>query len=513
MTTDVRGTLPVCVIGAGVSGLTTIKALRERRLPVVCFERSEQLGGLWRYHEAREETAVYRSTVVNTSKEMGCFSDFPMPRQWPTFLHHSKMLDYLCMYADHFELTRYIQFGHDVLKVDCDDAEWFVQYRDRDDAIHILRCRAVAVCTGHHRIPSMPTLEGMQVFAGVQLHSFAYRSWEPFVDKRVVIVGLGNSAGDLAVELSRHARSVDVASRSGAWVLPRCAPCGRPWGHAPRRTPGKASMQLAWEAWARSMRTQADALGLQCTHSLDEQHPTINDALVGTIREGRIVIRPNVRRLLPRAVEFEDGTVVDADVVIYATGYTIEFPFLSPAFVSVHDNELPNVYRLVWPLGFASLGLIGFVQPLGSIVPIAEQQARWFASVISGQRLPPWRVQMEECRARRSRTLNQWYPSRRHTIQVDYFAYMEALAQELGNEVDVEGYREQDPELYELLRSEFVSPHQYRLSGPFAWPRAQDAFRAAVANYSAHSRTRSAEQFPAPEVNPPRMEAYHASAS
>lgn len=102
----------IAVIGSGASGLTCIKCCLEEGLEPVCFERSDDIGGLWRYQENPEEgrASIYKSVIINTSKEMMCFSDYPIPDHYPNFMHNSQVLEYFRMYAKEFGLLKYIQF-------------------------------------------------------------------------------------------------------------------------------------------------------------------------------------------------------------------------------------------------------------------------------------------------------------------------------------------------------------------------------------------------------------------
>ncbi|XP_010219729.1 PREDICTED: dimethylaniline monooxygenase [N-oxide-forming] 5-like, partial [Tinamus guttatus] len=102
----------VAIIGAGSSGLCAIKACLQEGLEPVCFERTGDIGGLWRYEEHPEEgrASIYKSVIINTSKEMMCFSDFPIPDDFPNYMHNSKIMEYFRMYAQHFHLLPHIRF-------------------------------------------------------------------------------------------------------------------------------------------------------------------------------------------------------------------------------------------------------------------------------------------------------------------------------------------------------------------------------------------------------------------
>ncbi|KAL1022504.1 hypothetical protein UPYG_G00028570 [Umbra pygmaea] len=204
----------VCVIGAGAAGLTSIKSCLEEGLQPTCFERSEDIGGLWRFKDAPEpgSASIYRSLVVNTSKEMMCFSDFPMPADYPNYMMHSQILQYLRLYAQQFDLLRHITFQTSVQSVRQRpdfrySGQWEVVTENSkgEKETHIFD--GILVCSGHFTVPFLPLAQfpGHEAFPGRCLHSWEYKDAEAFRGKRVMVVGIGNSGADIAVEISRNA--------------------------------------------------------------------------------------------------------------------------------------------------------------------------------------------------------------------------------------------------------------------------------------------------------------------
>lgn len=198
---DYKMTKKIAIIGAGCSGLTSIKGCLEERLHPVCFEMSGDIGGLWNYtersptEEERLNASIYKSCSINTSKEMMAFSDFPVPVEFPPFMPHSKVLQYFKMYANHFNLTKYINFHTKVVNVmqtDCHSStgRWIVETENLntfEKSTEIFD--GVMVCSGHHRFPYKPKLEGMSRFKGKVLHSSEYKHQKSLEDKNVLVVG------------------------------------------------------------------------------------------------------------------------------------------------------------------------------------------------------------------------------------------------------------------------------------------------------------------------------------
>ena len=194
-----RAVRRVAIIGAGCSGLTAIKACLDEGITPVCFEREDDLGGLWNYSDEVKpgKGSVYKSCTINTSKEMMAFSDFPMPKDFPSFMQHQQVLSYFRMYADHFGLLDYIQFGTAVENVlPTADFEttgrWEVIIRRAEDtqgmvSLHIFD--GVMLCSGHHVYPHIPNMPDMDSFRGLKMHSQEYKTPDIFAGKKVLIVG------------------------------------------------------------------------------------------------------------------------------------------------------------------------------------------------------------------------------------------------------------------------------------------------------------------------------------
>ncbi|XP_036377171.1 flavin-containing monooxygenase 5-like [Megalops cyprinoides] len=227
----------VAVIGAGSSGLACIKCCLDEGLEPVCFESSDDIGGLWRYQERPKpgHCSIYRSLIVNTSKEMMCFSDFPMPAHFPNYMQNSQLLQYFRLFAAHFDLLKYIHFQTSVYSVRqrpdfSQSGQWEVVTRNREGCKERHIFDAVMVCSGHYTHPVIPLTDfpGVDSFKGKLCHSWEYKDPHDLHGKRVVVVGIGNSGGDIAVEISRVAEKTFLSTRHGAWVVGRMCDKGLP---------------------------------------------------------------------------------------------------------------------------------------------------------------------------------------------------------------------------------------------------------------------------------------------
>jgi cation diffusion facilitator CzcD-associated flavoprotein CzcO len=423
-----------CVIGAGSSGLAVAKALIDAGVPFDCFEESDRVGGLWVFGNKNGKSAAYRSLTINTSRDRMQFADFPMPRDYPDYPGHERMASYFQAYAERFDLRRHIRFETKVDRVEPGPAGGFVvtlANGQRD------RYGAVVVANGHHWDPAWPDPKIPGRFLGVTLHSNAYVDPSKPHDlrgKRVVVVGFGNSAVDIACELAREgaAAEVTLSTRRGAWVLPKYVG-KRPLDQlriVPLFLPIGVRQRLG-SLYYRLIVGKLEDYGLhRPDHRLGGAHPTISSDLLPLLRQGKVTPKPALVRFHDDVVEFADGSRTAADAIVFATGYKVTFPFFDPAFVEAANNVLPLYYRL-FHLDIENLFFVGLAQPLGAIMPIAEAQAKLLADSLTGRYALPPREAMRALTDAETRTMSRRYvASRRHTMQVDFDDFMKALAQE-----------------------------------------------------------------------------------
>jgi cation diffusion facilitator CzcD-associated flavoprotein CzcO len=414
-----------CVIGAGSSGIAAAKALYVRGIAFDCFEKSDRVGGNWVFKNSNGVSSSYRSLHINTSRERMAYSDFPMPQSYPRFPHHTHIAAYFDAYVDHFGLREKIAFRTGVEHAAPDDGGW----RVRLDTGEERRYDALVVANGHHwdaRWPE-PAFDGADAFAGVQMHSHQYTGEDPelFRDKRVVVLGMGNSAMDIAVEASFTAARVFLAARRGAYVIPKYV-FGRPFdqiGTAPK-VPFKAR-QMVTAGLLRAAVGDMERYGLpKPDHAILQAHPTVSDDILSRIAHGEIAPKPNIARLSERGVVFADGSVEAADVIVYCTGYKVSFPFFDPGLVSAPDNDLP-LFRRVFHPQLGALYFIALLQPLGATMPLAEAQSEWVCDHLTGRyRLPPRAGMLADIAREREAMRRRYVASKRHTMQVDFDDYL-----------------------------------------------------------------------------------------
>lgn len=164
---------------------------------VVCFEQEDGIGGLWKYTDNDSHSSVCKSTVINTSKEMMSYSDFPAPKEFPVYMHNTKVMEYLDMYAKQFDMLKHIKFNTSVKTVkkssDHDvTGKWDITHFPHGKEIVGQKTETfdfLFVCTGHHWLMNMPHVQGIENFTGVKLHSKQYKDFKGFEDKNAVVIG------------------------------------------------------------------------------------------------------------------------------------------------------------------------------------------------------------------------------------------------------------------------------------------------------------------------------------
>ncbi|MBI2422034.1 MAG: NAD(P)-binding domain-containing protein [Candidatus Hydrogenedentes bacterium] len=416
-----------CIAGAGSSGLTTAKALKERGIPFDCFEMSDNIGGNWYFNNPNRRSSAYELLHIDTSKSRMQFSDFPMPEEYPNFAHHSQVFAYFNAYCDHFGLRDRITFNTEVKHAIRDDQGlWQVELGNGETRAY----DAFFVCNGHHWDPRMPEPAFPGHFDGEQLHSHHYKSAAPYRGKRVLVLGMGNSAMDISVETSYVAEKVFLAARRGAYVIPKYL-FGKPIDTWVMPVFPYWINRIILGFMLRLQVGRPEDYGLQTPdHKLLEAHPSMSSTLLDRLAHGEVTPKPNIAELQGDSVKFVDGSVEKVDTIIYSTGYKVSFPFFDTTFIAAEDNDLPLYLRMMKP-GLENLFFIGLYQPLGAIFPIAEVQAGIAADYLRGDYALPTAQEMEaQIEKERAAMFKRYVKSKRHTMQVDFDPFMVQLRRE-----------------------------------------------------------------------------------
>ena len=394
----------VAIIGAGPCGLAVCKSLGESGIDYECFEASEKLGGIW---NVQHGGGGYASLHSNTSNPNMAFSDFPFAEDEPTFLNAAQMASYFNRYADHFGLREHIRLSSRVARADpMANGGWSLQLDNGEQH----QFTSLVVAAGQYSWPHAPHQSIPGNFSGEQLHVHEYFDVQSPLDlrgKRVMVVGLGTSAAELAAELSNPespagcAAQVIVSARSGRWVVPKLTN-GEPMDvRAPhisaelprlfRTLPLGVGTWISRRMIAKGMRSITSAMGGLSSLGLPEpsikpweDRPTLSLDFIPALRQGRIDVRPGITRYDDKTVTFNDGSCADVDVVLYATGYDLHFPFLGDNILAANDADI-SLYKLISHPSQDSLFFIGYCRVMCALWPVAEQQSRWLSALLNGK--------------------------------------------------------------------------------------------------------------------------------
>jgi cation diffusion facilitator CzcD-associated flavoprotein CzcO len=415
-----------CVIGAGISGLTTGKAFSDWGLPYTCFEASDDLGGNWYFGNPNGRSSAYQSLHIDTSRDGVSFRDMPMgPDEYPDYPHHTQIRGYLDRYAEAFSLRDRIRFSAPVEHAERKSTGgWSIRLGDGSTE----EFDFLVVGNGHHWDPRFPDFPG--TFDGETIHSHHYIDPQTPLDmagKRVLVVGIGNSAVDIVSELSRKgvAEKVFLSTRSGAWVMPKYF-MGRPMDTLVKinpRLPLKLQRRMA-RILPRLASGRMEDFGLpHPNHNFLEAHPTVSSELLLRLGSGDAVAKPDVQELEGDSVRFEDGSTEQIDVIVYATGYKITFPFFDPEFLSAPENRFP-LYKRVFKPGIDDLAFVGFAQTIPTLFPFVELQSKLVARYAGGDYALPSPAEMDETIRHDQQIHSGHYAERpRHTMQIEWYTY------------------------------------------------------------------------------------------
>jgi thioredoxin reductase len=418
----------VCIIGAGPSGIGAAKALLAAGLDVVVYEKNTEVGGNWIFKPGPSHSSVFETTHIISSKAMSEYDGFPMPADYPDYPGHAQLKAYFHAFADHFGVLPHIRFGVEVTSaVSLSTGGWELRLTDGRTEGFTHLC----VASGHHWKPRLPSYPGH--YTGQLLHSHDFKSAAPFAGKRVLVIGGGNSACDIAVETGRVSDKACISMRRGYWFIPKFL-MGLPTDVLNQRVMRKLPRPLRQPAMKLSLRLVQGRnrdYGLpEPEHGPLEVHPTVNSELLYFIRHGRIHPRPDLKAWAGKTVTFIDGTSEDFDAIIAATGFETSYPYLPGAVGDYTGTEVPLYLKVFHPT-YDDLFFIGLFQPLGCIWPLADVQGRLVARAIRGEWQRP--KDMAGAIQREMQHPDYAFPKTpRHAVEVDYHAFRKRLERELA---------------------------------------------------------------------------------
>jgi thioredoxin reductase len=421
-----------CVVGAGPSGLATLKNLLALGIRSECIEREDGIGGNWYFGSSTSR--VFDSTRLVSSKTLTQFTDHPMPRHWPAYPDHRRCLAYLRDYARRFDLLPHIRTESTVERIEPAGEPgqgWIVHVAGRGPCRHA----GVVIASGHNHVPRWPQIPGN--FTGRWLHAADYKSPSvpvAIAGRRVLVIGGGNSGCDIAVEVSRHAARAVHSTRRSYFVVPRDI-VGRP---ADLR--GERLLKLGLPLWLRrmvSLRAIDRTIGLPQRHGLPapdhrlwETHPVINSEFYSRMADGSLIAAGDVARFCGRTVEFRSGRREEFDLVICATGYRATLPFIDGRLLGGPTvDAMPRLFLHLLSRSRDDLAVVGLIQPDSGQWGITDLQGALVARMALASRVAPRAAAWLYARRQEADPVGpiRYVDSPRHVLEVDHFTYRRRL--------------------------------------------------------------------------------------
>jgi len=385
----------VIVIGGGWSGLVTCKHMLQAKLSCVVFEKQDWIGGVWRYSDDPKLVTVMKNTITSSSKTITEISDFPMPDEFGHFPHHSNVFKYLKSYCDKFNLWPHIKLNTEIVEVKKKDDKWIVHTKKGERFTSKYLC----VCSGTHQVPNEEVKDTVfKAFKGDVTHSISYKHPMPeHIGKKILIYGGGETASDIATELSYVADKVYCSIPHGQWFQHKLTKTGDPFDHFSSRLrrwgspPGRDCPFLVY-------CLESD-YGFQL-HGLEEwrspakyygQFFNKSPAVVDRVKEGFVIPLPDLEKVHSHKISFKNHKEVDIDTIILCTGYHPQFDFLPKEYT----QHAPDRFKLIFEPLDPTLAFIGLIRPTVTSIPMmTELQVRCAVRVFTGKVKIPSKKEM-----------------------------------------------------------------------------------------------------------------------
>ena len=437
----------ICVIGAGSSGLITIKELLDEGHEVTCFEKYDQPGGVFYHNDNDEKAGVYDSTLLTVSNYMMAFSCFPPPlEEERKFWKGREYEQYLQKFTQHFDLNKHIQYETEVISIkQSDDGTYSIEIKSTNNESNssLFTFDAVAVCSGTHRMPKYIEIEGKDKFKGEIHHSAFYKNAKPFTGKRAVCIGLGETGADIAEEVAQVTESCILSLRHYQPVVQRFPQGGNHTNdaytsHFLYSMPVKAlnllsiMVFLVTRLFTKKPETKAFAEWNLKTGNYFNHFFTKNEIFFNSIVQKKLTVNVSgISHLTEDSVVFNDGHKENVDMVMLNTGYVDQFPLIA----DVEIGDMRQLYKhMIHPDLGAGIVLIGWARPaVGGVPACAEMQSRYFALLCSGEKKLPEKEELMQLITRQANYENEvYYKNPNVRTLVHYSRYMSDFSKVIG---------------------------------------------------------------------------------
>lgn len=414
------------IIGGGACGIGVGKALRQAGMEFEIIEASARLGGNWQPDGMASK--MYQSAHLISSKNNTQFTDYKMPAEYPAYPKHSLFFAYLQNLATQFNLYENARLNTSVSAMRRDKDGWTLTFADGSEASYGF----VIIANGLLRKPILPKYAAQ--YEGESIHSADYKTSEIFKGKRVLIVGAGNSGCDIAVDAVHMAKTVSHSTRRGYHYMPKFIN-GLPtqeWLMA--QAPNFSDSDKYWEHVQSTFKMagfDGTDYGLPVPdHKISECHPIMNSQILYHIGHGDITPRPDIERCAGKTVYFRDGTQEEFDLVIWASGFSVDLPFL-PAEIFDWRHQLSSLFLRMIPKEYDNLLFVGYLNTPSGIGNIVNTLSRFVVAYLKArqQQSPAWETLQKIKFQSDMLDLGQdrFMHTERHTYEVDLWKYIKAI--------------------------------------------------------------------------------------
>jgi thioredoxin reductase len=424
----------VAILGAGAAGICQAKYLLAEGVDVVLYEMGSFVGGQWVYENDSGKSPAYKTLHINSPKSLTRFEDYPFPESCQMFPSHEDMAEYLESYARHFGVYDRIRFKSEVSSVEPasdlgrEAPRWRVTLADGTSEEY----DAVVCATGHLTHPKHAD-ELRNAFAGEYMHSFYYRDPAEFSHKRVCVVGVGNSAMDIASDICVTADRTVIVARTGVLVVPKLlmGVCVTdylvhlydPW--VPAKVRKWVGGFVTWLAHGK-MEQYGFKPVTKATHG------TTSATLITDIKYNRVTVKQGIERIEGKKIYFVDGTVEEFDTLIGATGYLVDLPYLSDDIITLDGTNKLELYKKMAIPGRPGLWFIGMLNSTTAQNSMFEHQARWIKEFILDRAVLPSESDMHaDIEAKRRYVEGKYVATSRHALEEEHGAYFVELRKSL----------------------------------------------------------------------------------
>lgn len=377
----------VAIIGGGPAGLATARALSQLNIPFTIFEKHSDVGGIW--DRQNPGSPMYRSAHFISSKTLSGHEGFPMPEAYPDYPSNRQILNYIRDFADQYQLKNHIRFNTQVEKAEKTDSGWQVNFKTGgEDNIQQQNFRWLVCANGTNWFPNRPSFKGEENFTGDIMHAVNYQDTDQLKGKRVLVVGAGNSGVDIACDAAFSAEQAYISLRRGYHFLPKHI-FGEPvdvFGSKSAWLPMWVQ-QRTFGLLLRLINGDLSRLGLpKPDHKVLSSHPIVNGQLLHYLQHGDISACGDIQQLNGNTVTFRDGKQVEVDLIVLATGYNWQLPYLDEA-VFPWKNNRPQTFMKIFNPQQNDVFINGFVETNGGAYKLFDEMALLIAHSIETQRV------------------------------------------------------------------------------------------------------------------------------